>query len=258
MQLGLIPSGALALTCLLTFAGCGDDGDADGGTGGSSNTGGSTGTGGGGGAPLLVSATGTILDGFSNAPMEGAEVCVIDPPDLGCATTGADGTFLLEGVPGNTRIRATASKDKYFPTLGVFDVGTENAELNASLLTQNLIVAAYSAIGVDFDLELGAVAFIIQPQSPSDSVAGWSGALTPAAGEGPYYLVGTALSATATETAEEGTGNIINVPPGDYTLNMTGPGYCLPTLTASDAPGTYVAPVMAGHLTAIALVCEDN
>jgi hypothetical protein len=140
----------------------------------------------------------------------------------------------------------------YLSTLGVFDLGAEDAVVPVTMLSEALATAAYSQVGVTLDTSLGGIAFVVS----GTSVIGYVGTLTPMAGDGPWYLDGFGLNPNASSTTADGTGSFVNIPPGDYTLTLTGPGTCVPKLSASDAPDTYLAPVRSGFLTAVVTECQ--
>ena len=173
----------------------------------------------GGGAPEPVDATlvlassvsGTLTDG-SGAPLAGVTVLAFRPGDTwvatGSATTAADGTYRMSGLPADTyQVR--------FSGPGITTEWFEDAPTRAA--STPVEVTSGAAIG-------GIDASLATPSSVGGSVTGTGGA--PLAGVtvmafGEHHT--WVATATAT-TAADGSYRITGLPAGTYHLRFSGPG----------------------------------
>lgn len=241
----LAPFVPLALALALG-GGCGDDGDGDGDA-----------------TPTSLTYTGHILDALDSAPLAGVAVCITRPSGIPCVTTDATGAYTIEGLPPETRVTATVTKDAYFPVHAAFITRDRDFTIDAVLLKTALVQVAFSAAGISFDIGKGAI--LVRAYDPdvgyTSAVEGIVGEITPDAGDGPIYNDADAIPSDATATSTSGTWAIVNLAAGTYQVRSTGPG--------RDCPGTFhwpgtsgagwiETPVLAGHVTYVYVDCPTT
>lgn len=242
-------------------SGPGSGGGDEGGGGSSQSAGGAGGTssggnGGEGGEFVLgdLTYTGTILDGFTQMPLGGVDVCSLEPP-LPCTPTDAMGAFTYVGVHANTRHRVGASLTNYFPIETLIDTGDIDGTLTGFMIAEGIIeLGLQSGAGVTWDKSLAAISVTVrnlanQPQ------AGYSVTLTPDAGEGPFYLTSNSIDPNATSTTTAGTAFFVNIPFGDYDVDVTGPANCTASFIDDD-PNQHVAPLERAAQFVIVFDCQ--
>ncbi len=220
-----------------SVAGPGGGGGAGAGTGAAGGAGGAGGQGGQGG----LTYSGTILDGFDQTPIPDVEVCALEPT-LPCVTSNASGAFSYGGVPENTRVRVGASKNLYFPVETLIDTTDVDGTLTAFMLSRGIITIGLNAVGVTFDDQKPAISVTVRNLA-NQPLAGYVISTTPTSGEGPFYIDGTSISTTATETTQSGTAFIVNMDPGTYDVNVSGPAACTASFI-NDDPNTHAAPLI--------------
>ncbi len=267
---------ATALLAALVFSfGCSSDDDAAasggaGGTGGGSGgaggaTGGGAGVGGGDAGPT-ISYSGTFTE-FAligdQPPLAGAELCVLDHSGIPCVKTGADGKYVLAGVPANTELAITATKDGYQGNLVLAVSGDVDQTVDAFMINNTLAQIVYTGAGFTWPLnnegsltggafhrvpvnggadaggadagggdagDAGATEAGVADAAGADAgtknegLAGATLSVTPVAGKGPVYLSsGGTPDQGATATSSQGFGLFGNLPPGDYEIAVSHP-----------------------------------
>lgn len=244
----------------------GSGGTAGGGSGGTAGSGGTSGTGGttdGGPADAgTLSFSGGVVEGtagmlFENEPpLEGVEVCIVNASGMTdtayeCSTTDATGAFSISGLPPNTELIASFIKDGYVSQVKPLDLGTASIMLPTDFRMGSLLAdgGAPRSFGMDpsvaLEAGMGTVNFFgIQPHvgdaSPPDVptgvdwVDGLSVTISPAGGDGPFYLdANEVYRPGATSTGEGGYGGwFINLAPGEYVLSFSHP-----TMSCAPLPG---------------------
>lgn len=229
----------LFLTLAGAVTGCSDDETSTGGT-----------------AAEGVTLSGRITVVGLGTHVPGAKICAVDPV-RDCVFTDDDGNYVYPGLPKNTRIRVEATADSLLPAVALFDIGEANDVLDAPLFPADLAMSVFSDAGVNLDLTKGHIAVLIF--GPEDTnAAGYSFAVSPTSGQGPYYAEGLGLSTTRTFTDNSGTGVFANLDDGDYTVTVSGIGPCNQYLTAYDGNNAIPAHVQAGFLAYATLQCVSD
>lgn len=275
---------------LLCAVGCGgDDDDKKAGTGGSAGsgatggggTGGGTGGGGaGGGSGKTISYSGEItefvLSGNGN-PLEGVSMCVLDRPEIPCATTDAAGKYALSGVPAGVELGIIAEKTGYQSSLAVALTPDTDQTVNGFLVSDAVAQLVYGTAGFTWPLNgEGTITVAVQHDAPVDGGAGDGGAadagtkrggmdgatvsLTPASGKGPVYTsaAGTPDKA-ATSTSTSGIGVFGNVPAGQYEIGVSHPTKtCAIDVSGwpTGKPNSARAPARDNTVTGVVFYCQ--
>jgi hypothetical protein len=217
-----------ALACAgfaLALWACGsDDENAKEGQGGSSGSGGF----GGQDPGKTVRLGATFLDYLSKNPIEGLEVCTLEPPgrDPGCAKTIATGQIVADGFPTHFEVLFKLSKDDYLTTL--IPAVTGEQDDTASVLypvTASGAKLLFSTASLTMEPGKGAISFIADQSKPGESkeAGGQEGVgvtISPSSGT-LAYLNGVTLDTNATATFASGLGVFVNVDPGEYTLTFS-------------------------------------
>jgi hypothetical protein len=220
------------------------------------------------GATLTVA--GSVIDFSSKAPIAGAQVCVYSPltSPKACATTGADGTVSLSGVPAGTQEMISATKSGYVSLMQMGTLTAANATLRGTMPTIGAATALGTVVSVEADLtNLGHLVFITGAGNgptpdggmPNDT-AGVTASLSPASGKGPFYANTAGVPDTSlTATTTSGFGSFLNLPPGDYDLTFSPPSgkTCTEVYAWSNGkPNGFKVRIVAGFITGVILACK--
>jgi hypothetical protein len=135
----------------------------------------------------------SISDWMEQPGLEGVEVCLIESVDLPCVYTDETGVFELQGVPKNSELLLTFTKEGYLPQLVTVKTGTES--LVSLITTQPLMVEKnrideeLDALGVVLDESKGHIKFAAVYTSLTTGVSGRvSVSIDPPAGERPSFF----------------------------------------------------------------------
>lgn len=192
--------------------------------------------------------------------LPGVVVCVDGRGDIGCATSGPDGTFALEGLPPMTNLVLTFAKDGFIPESSSIQTASTDMRVTTTSVAM-FPLQQTTPRGAPHDPESGGAEFLAVSASSTEPsgfglLEGVTVSLDPPRGEGPDFFVGTQFRRRATAT-RHGVGFFWNLPPGDYTLTFEHPDYdCSAIQTPLAAFGIPVQgtpnavrfTVLAGHL----------
>jgi hypothetical protein len=255
---------AFILASMVTIAvGCGDSTD-DGGSGGSSGSAGSTGgsagstggsagstggsagsTGGSagssscppdGGATVTISGTvaefqASPVDGGGPKPLEGVAVCPQACPSA-CTTTDAQGAYSLPGVAADQEGVLLFTKSGYANVAVVGKSALADITYNINMPTEVIAQVFSSAAGFTWPLAGNAIILAgtgetvtVDGGTTTQSLAGSTLELTPAAGKGPIYVNDQQFPDPAeTQTSQWGWAGFGDLPPAEYTVKASAPG----------------------------------
>jgi hypothetical protein len=181
---------------------------------------------------ILSPAAGLGDAGAATAPdggvqsLPGVQVCVYNMPSIPCATTGADGVFTLTGLPVMSDIALTLNKDGYYPVIKPIETAHADMDGTPSYMYMGLTTAPQPPLGgttVDWTSKGQVAFFAVGPHfgNPDAGAQGDPGAtvsLTPAGGNGPFFLTdGNTFDLTA-KTFVDVQGWYYNLDPGQYSL----------------------------------------
>jgi|GEM_PF-2789785 len=204
------------------------------------------------------------FDFFSNAPLEGVEICVPEVlPDggPGCETTTVEGAIFL--VRRNHEQVVTLTRDDLFETVFPAPRRDRGYAFTIPMFRANVVEAAAGAVGVTLDPSRGHVISLVSQRgtNQSESVPGTAFACD-VEGEGPFYVNDNNLpDGDRTGTSDVGAAAFFNVPVGearvtvsneDRTCVLHGPGFEDP-----DHDDVAVLPVRAGTLSHANFRCPD-
>jgi hypothetical protein len=187
-------------------------------------------------------ASGTVF-GLSGA-LEGVNVCWRDNNTF-CTTTNADGGFAIYDLPSSEKYFVLSmSKTGYQSNLQLAFPGTLTAGL---MFTSEEMTKEATAMGVTPTSGTGSIVFIVYDGTPA-TLAGYTVAITPKVGSGPFYADTTGLlSKTATSSSAMGYGAFYNLPAGKYQLDFSHS-----SLNCTDLPDVIVE---SGYLTYVVTAC---
>jgi hypothetical protein len=194
---------------------------------------------------VRVSMSGNISLWPSFTPADGAEVCYRTGGEDTCATTNATGNYTIDEIPGNTTGGVRISHPDLVTTWIPIVVGTEDVEASLGVDSPAFRDAYYTDAGVT--PTPGHVVVTIQGTSGPPMYQGESGAvpsLTPASGQGPFFLgTGGTIDPAAVATDGFGVSIFLDVDPdaGPFTMDFNMPncetaqeGVGVPTLEIPD------------------------
>jgi hypothetical protein len=209
---------AVAALCLLLGA-CSDDGttsaneagipagDGNKPTDGSANEGGGSD---GSGGSVTIHGTLRVYGASKPTTIPGVEVSIDGNAAVTCATSDTAGCYKLDDVPDVDSLIKHAHAS-YYPQYVSYGQGQPTRTYDTWLLTP---AQMSTMLG---QLEPGKGVILLTSTSGTDGAEGTSFSVSPAAGEGPYYLdVLGVLDKSLTATTKAGHAFVVNVDPGVY------------------------------------------
>ncbi len=199
-------------------------------------------------------------------PMDSVEVCTPDLPDVPCTTTGPDGTWRLPGLPRDTDVVVTASHEGTVETVFPQSTTLDWYDWYKVMVPLSIMNTNASNVGATLDPARGNILFIVWEGLNLDGV---DTARVPdvtvrsLSGEGAVFYsssIGLA-SAKAEATTSNGSGGVLNLTPGVHELEFTAPGGpCSEPMFhwSYTSPNVIPVPVLAGHTTAIDVLCPTQ
>ncbi|MEQ9322715.1 MAG: hypothetical protein RIF41_26350 [Polyangiaceae bacterium] len=254
---GLLSAGCAELT---PFSPPGSGGGGHGGAGGSGAGAGAEG----GFTGETITVNVVTEEAIQSTPVPGVEICLLDVA-LPCVTTDAMGEGSIE-VPADAAVWASLVLDGYVPVLVGAVTETEDLDLTAPMINDQLAITIASLAQTEFDPRQGHLALVsvrhpVPPSSSNPPQPGVTFALEPATGVGPVYAgPGNIPDTTLTETGEAGGAIWFNVDPGEPVLTATHPTEPCEDFLAHPGtqPDTYDLRVQAGFLTLATVICGEE
>lgn len=198
----------------------------------------------------------------STIPVEGARVCVYQNDAIPCATSAADGTFTLRGLPVMTDIAITIVKDGYRSTLRAVETASTNMDGTGNPTTLVSVNAPDPPVPVTVDwqnkgqLTIFAIAPLADAGGTYGGDPGATVSLSPMSGSGPYFLHNDGTYDLAATSFVDVPGQYVNLDPGTYEVTFTDALHnCAPISTpfgewGYPAPPLSVKfPIVAGYTT---------
>lgn len=195
--------------------------------------------------------------------MEGVEVCAPEL-DLPCETSDVDGGWTLAGLPLDTDVLISATAEDSVKTLFPQHTSMDWYGWYKVMVPQNILETHADRLDVNLDPQKGHVFFFVWEGLNID------GQNTPKidgvvarVNQGQIFY-GNSLglaSPDVTETTGNGSGGILNVPPGALNVVFDAPGG--PCTEHGfhwkiNEDGSFTIPIEAGYTTAIDLVCPPT
>ncbi len=219
----------LVLACV--FAGCSSDDDA----GGDNDGAGAGGAAGAEPAASLVALSWMVRplgervypDWITEPGLQGVEVCLIESIDIPCVYTDEQGVFELPGVPTNSELLLTFTKEGYVSHLVSVRTGWESIEplpgaTQPLMFEKSHLDQAFDASGVVRDEDKGHVLIGSGDYFNLNTIPGrLSPSISPPVGEGPlFFHNNTSLVPEATGLSEEIVFAIFaNLDKGEYVIS---------------------------------------
>jgi len=206
-----------------------------------------------------ITFSGHVTDAVLTTPVAEVEICAVEPAG-NCATSDGDGAYTLSGLPANTDVLVSATRDGYVPIQALFIVGdADRDDVNSVMFDRQLTASIYADAGIDWDQAKGAIGVSLLDPAVSHGAAGYTASVAPSSGTGPHYIAGTALDPALTMTSATGGMAFINLDAGDYVVSTSGPGTCVGNgLLVANGNDSFPAPVKAGTLTYVIGNCPDG
>jgi hypothetical protein len=198
--------------------------------------------------------------------VEGVQVCVNERPDIPCAKTDAAGTYAIRGVPGTTGEPLESvmvfSLDGFVSSALPILIADKDIAADTPLLSNLLVTIFHGEVGAAWPLvKNGDLAITTSTKTYTNWQDGVSAVIEPKSGTGPNYsnpesgLPDTTLTATSTS----GDGAFTQVTPGVVEVTFSHATlHCSKIVNGwpSTKPDSLRAPVLAGHLTYTAILCD--
>jgi len=213
---------------------------------------------------------GWVTNGVTQEPVEGAELCVLEPEQEGepCGTTDADG--LVEWTwlaPVESNFTARFEGEGYMPLLFL---GHYDDEVAASWEQDGVISVIYRVYlttvmewwlgegAITMDSDAGHIFVVVVGATEGTALDGMTASLSDGSGAVVYWGAdGTTLNSELSASSTAGSIVIGNVAPGTHTVNIAHGSLVCDNARAwlSDASNTYTVPVEAGTITVIYVRC---
>ncbi|MBN1653374.1 MAG: hypothetical protein JXA30_06310 [Deltaproteobacteria bacterium] len=190
--------------------------------------------------------TGTVygMSGF----LPGVKVCIFENDSVNeslCATTDSEGYFALYGLAESSYFIVAMTKDGYQSNLQLALANTLTVGL---MYTNEEIALAARSIGVTYPTGNTGIMVFSALDSTAYPVAGYTAAITPLSGTGPFYAnADNSLDNAQTISSTTGWGAFYNLTPGKYKLDFTHP-----SLACEDLPDVSI---VSGYLTYVVSGC---
>jgi hypothetical protein len=204
-----------------------------------------------------VSISGHVFDAGSVVPLGGVEVCVVEYPEIPCATTGTFGSYDLSGLPDAERVHVSYTREDYWTLHWSFV--TDFAETTWMLGLPATSDVEFWADELDTEVSetLGAITF----KAVDDRVKGLEGTtatLRAPSFVGPGFGVDGQPSFQGEAMDASGIGVFVNVEPGTWDLVYSPPAdeTCTPRWGWSgNEPLSLSVTVVPGVVTFVEMQC---
>jgi hypothetical protein len=194
----------------------------------------------------VIDITGAIFG--LNGAVAGVEVCIFENNSVNrnfCAITNSDGAFALYELPESTYFVLSMTKAGYQSNL---QLALANTLTTSLMLTEEEISAAATALGVTYPASNTGLIVFVALDAMASPVSGFTAALTPQTGSGPFYAgADNLLNQSLTATSTTGWGAFFNLTPQYYALDFTHA-----STTCEDLPEVIV---VSGYLTYVVTGC---
>ena len=182
------------------------------------------------GEPVVSDAAidGAVASLADQPPLPGVQVCVYQDSTIPCVTTQTDGTFSLPGLPIRTDLILSLTKSGYQSALVPIETASTDMDERSNPIP--LYVTGSPDLGFPIDLQTKGeiVAFAVSVSGPNMNIftptLGTQFSLSPASGNGPYFLDNNVFDFSATSFVGA-RALYYNVAPGTYMLTFANPGY---------------------------------
>jgi hypothetical protein len=212
----------------------------------------------------IVQLPGTVLEIKGGAPIVGAHICIVDRPEIPCATSDADGSYTLS-MPAWTAPVDIAFFVKADGHLGSTGLVHETPGI-VTWLSQPLYSDAPAADLMNqagFAYPAGGKAFVMLAvvRAIGGAAEGLTASISPAADKGPVYMspVGTP-DPTLTGFSSNGYALFGDLEPGPFEITVSDTS-CNPAHIATQGwvdvkPNTIAGLTVADSITNVVVFCE--
>ena len=193
----------------------------------------------------------------------GVEVCTPDLEEVPCVTADEEGTWELPGLPRDADVLVTARVDGAVDTVFPQSTSMDWYDWFKVMVPRTIMATNASNLGRELDPARGHILFLTWEGLNLDgvdtpNVEGVTVEVLSGDGEVFYANSLGLASKNAEATPGNGTGGVLDLAPGTYELRFTAPaGPCVEPMFhwAPTEAGTIPVPVVAGHTTAIDVMC---
>ena len=197
------------------------------------------------------------------SPVEGISICIPEQENIECILSDAQGQWKIPGLPKDSNLYITAEHPDFVPSLFPQTTSMDWYDWYKVMIPHWVMESNADRLDIESDITKGNILFLIWEGLNIDGidtnkVAGVTAQLNPTS-ENLFYADGLGLaSQNATETTGSGSGGVLNLTPGTYTLSLHSPsGVCSEQMFhyAFQDNGTFPVPIRAGFTTALDVMC---
>ena len=209
--------------------------------------------------PVTLSFQVDVIDFLTQDPSEGVDVCLLDAGGNICQTTDADGQAILTEVPGNSDVTFSFAKSGYVTVEWPITTTEVNLVFPGTMVDNGSTDGQYGMFGLTRDPAKGVLGFNVGNGDgvTANDVAGVSVSLAPDSAEATFYAGDNGMfDDELTATTVYGSGGMVNIPPGDYTVTFTGlPDGCFTVFGHNADPASQSVGIKADVTTWLMLEC---
>jgi len=183
-------------------------------------------------------------------PVDGAELCWRDGLDEWCTFSNVGGEALIQGVPANTAGRLDVSSELLYPLTMPIILGDSNIILAYGADTPAFLKSLYAQAGIALDPSLATLSVQTTPGGSTVS-------LSPASGQGPFYLSddGIQIDLAAKKSGKSGIAYYFGVEPSKGAFSLLAEVDGVPCTAPAYGVELPVFGVVAGSETWIGVAC---
>jgi hypothetical protein len=201
----------------------------------------------------------SAVDGGAPVPVAGAQMCVVDHPEIACGTTTMNGVSNVE-APANSDVAVQFTDGDLYSMVRPVRVGTSKIDIqrisNADKTTWNQFL---SLIGQRYDATKGNLVIIASTNATgvSGPVDGVTVTASPASGTLTYADANGLPSTALTATSSSGLVRVFNMTPGMVDVTVSHPQLQCTTLFGwTTGPNTFRTRVLADARTFEIVECK--
>ncbi len=208
---------------------------------------------------------GVFRDLFGS-PVEGVSVCMPEQEDVACISSDEAGQWKIPGLPKDENLYVTAEHPDFAPSLFAQTTTMDWYDWYKVMIPLWVMETNADRLALEADTSKGNILFLVWEGLnidgvDTDNISDVTAELDPHS-DFLFYTDGLGLaSQDATSTSGAGSGGVLGLAPGEYSISFSAPaGACTEQMFhyAYQADGSIPVPVRAGFTTAMDVICPTE